>query len=1071
MSKQMLLLPNNNVAAIESEIVSQHDETAHDMEIGAARKRDRNDRKQMGVQSETFAGRKYKVQSTITRSSTNVTAAARTHPCGTPALIPLTSEYVSLIFTMKVLLLSSLTEEIDDDSTTKNTTQSTYTTKLPPIFVEAQLIDPLIDQLNNIVGKENYTIKQTKLEQVKIQSNTPENYRKVVKELKEKYAIYHTSISNYQPQQSITDNEATLKAQNEPKAINRNIDSQGSRSYAEVAQDIRQATPTNNQNQSNNTEDDTEIKEMLKQSIKGTEILRKMVPHARPDDGDSNAEPLPPASPPREGASSSDSECDSSSDSDSDSTSEVGFEHTLSARERKSIVRALRRSLGKKKKKKGHRATWVSLSRFNPEAADADPAAWYTAVGLLMRDHPLKNSALYSALNRALEGPAAYWLTQILNGDELTLPDFKEQFAAHFGGQEVAAASLIKVAEELPRDGETSGAYGNRIITLLGSKCRNSTREEVLAATALHLLALRDERFKRLALTSDITSVKQFQREMKPFLYAEWPTSPPWRSSASSGNKREGEVGTEEGPPTPGGKPTGCTTKSVVLSLPQAGTHRVSLSIGARRKTSPRGRAPGRCLRGGSPTGRLSQQGESFPFYFDSGAICLLIKESAASKYSGRRTTHVVVLRGIRNTCTGSTSQILSTVCINGLTLDITFHVLADSNLKYDIMIGREILSQGFDVNITRDSVDIYRSKVINVCSKVAEVAVDINEVDTDVIGNDKARLISILESFKESFITGFPRTRVSTGQLEIRLIDPNVTVQRSPYRHSEQERRIVRERIDELIRAKIVRPSNSPFASPMVLVKKKDGTDRLCVDFRALNKNTVADRYPLPLIADQIARLQNARYFITLDMASGFHQIPIHPDSTEYTAFVTPDGQYEYLTMSFGLKNAPAVFQRAILKALGDLAHSYAVVYLNDVLIIADSIDQALERLHIVLNTLVDAGFSFNFAKCSFLKMSALYLGYVGRNGEVRPNPRKIQALNSLPAPLTVTQLRQFIGLASYFRTFIPKFSQVMKPQYALTSSSKYIAWTDRHEKIRQKVISVRRKRLIWPRSPTTGY
>lgn len=155
-----------------------------------------------------------------------------------------------------------------------------------------------------------------------------------------------------------------------------------------------------------------------------------------------------------------------------------------------------------------------------------------------MRDHPLKNSALYSALNRALEGPAAYWLTQIMNGDELTWQNFKEQFAAHFGGQEVAAASLIKVAEELPRDGETPGAYGNRIITLLGSKWRNSTREEVLAATALHLLGSRDERFKRLALTSDITSVKQFQREMKPFLYTEWPTPPPWRSLASSGNKR-----------------------------------------------------------------------------------------------------------------------------------------------------------------------------------------------------------------------------------------------------------------------------------------------------------------------------------------------------------------------------------------------------------------------------------------------------------------------------------------------------------------------------------------------------
>ena len=226
-------------------------------------------------------------------------------------------------------------------------------------------------------------------------------------------------------------------------------------------------------------------------------------------------------------------------------------------------------------------------------------------------------------------------------------------------------------------------------------------------------------------------------------------------------------------------------------------------------------------------------------------------------------------------------------------------------------MIGREILSQGFDVHITQNSLVISKPKIINACSKTTEDEIDINMIDTDVISNDKSRLISVFEKFKDSFITGFPRTRVSTGKLEIRLIDPNVTVQRSPYRLSEEERRIVREIIGELIKANIVRPSNSSYANPMLLVKKKDGSDRLCVDFRELNKNTVADRYPLPLTPDQIARLQQARYLISLDMTTGFHQIPIHPNSTEYTAFVTPDGQYEYITMPFGLKKMHRPFFR----------------------------------------------------------------------------------------------------------------------------------------------------------------
>ena len=274
-------------------------------------------------------------------------------------------------------------------------------------------------------------------------------------------------------------------------------------------------------------------------------------------------------------------------------------------------------------------------------------------------------------------------------------------------------------------------------------------------------------------------------------------------------------------------------------------------------------------------------------------------------------------------------------------------------------MIGREILSQGFDINITQDSFVICKTKIINACSKTAEDEIDINEVDTDIIGNDKSWLISVLDKLKNSFITNV---------IELKHIDPNVTVQRSPYSLSKEERRLVHGRISELITAKIIRLNNSPFASSMLLVKKENGSDRLCIDFWEINKNTIADRYPLPLIAGQIARLQKAKYFISLDMANEFHQIPIHPNSTEYTAFVIPDGQYEYITMPLGLKNAPSVFQRTILMALGDLAYSYVVVYLDDVLlIIADSIDQALARLDTVLNTLVNAGFSFNFLNALF--------------------------------------------------------------------------------------------------------
>jgi len=221
---------------------------------------------------------------------------------------------------------------------------------------------------------------------------------------------------------------------------------------------------------------------------------------------------------------------------------------------------------------------------------------------------------------------------------------------------------------------------------------------------------------------------------------------------------------------------------------------------------------------------------------------------------------------------------------------------------------------------------------------------------------------------------------------------------------------------IKQLLDANVIRPSSSPFASPMLLLNKKNGTDRLCVDYRELNSNTISDKYLLPLISDQIGRLSGAKFFTCIDMASGFHQIPIRPNSIERTAFVTPDGQYEFVTTPFGLKNAPSVFQRAMNCALGDPVHSYVVVYMDEVMVVAGIKDEALDRLEVVLQTLTKAGFSFNITKCSFLKSCVEYLGFEVKAGKIRPNPRKIKALSDLPPPQSVTQLRQFIGLVSYF-------------------------------------------------------
>lgn len=222
----------------------------------------------------------------------------------------------------------------------------------------------------------------------------------------------------------------------------------------------------------------------------------------------------------------------------------------------------------------------------------------------------------------------------------------------------------------------------------------------------------------------------------------------------------------------------------------------------------------------------------------------------------------------------------------------------------------------------------------------------------------------------------------------------------------------------------------------------------------RDLNAHTIKDRFPLPLIDDQLDRLGKGRIFTSLDMSSGFHQIPIHVNSIEKTAFITPDGHYEYLRMPFGLANAPATFQRAINKALGDLKDNVALVYLDDILIPSESIEDAFNSLVLVFEALQKAGFSLNLKKCHFFQSKLNYLGREISADGIRPGTRKVEALVKSPTPTTLKQIRQFMGLAGYFRKYIPEFAIRTAPITKLTRANEPFVWTDEQEASRKYVI-----------------
>ena len=230
-----------------------------------------------------------------------------------------------------------------------------------------------------------------------------------------------------------------------------------------------------------------------------------------------------------------------------------------------------------------------------------------------------------------------------------------------------------------------------------------------------------------------------------------------------------------------------------------------------------------------------------------------------------------------------------------------------------------------------------------------------------------------------------------------------------------------------------MIQPSSSPWASPVVMVRKQDGTHRFCVDFRELNSVTKADTFPLPRIDDLLDQLGAAKYFSTLDLASGYWQMRMHPDSVEKTVFVTPQGLHEFRVMSFGLTNAPGVFQRLMERVLSGLNPEdwpdYVVVYIDNVLVFSRTIDDHLEHLSRVIQRLHGAGLKLKPSKCHFIREEVEYLGHMITPQGLKTNARLIAAVSEFPRPRDLPEVRRFLGLSSYCRRFVPNFSKIASP------------------------------------------
>ena len=246
------------------------------------------------------------------------------------------------------------------------------------------------------------------------------------------------------------------------------------------------------------------------------------------------------------------------------------------------------------------------------------------------------------------------------------------------------------------------------------------------------------------------------------------------------------------------------------------------------------------------------------------------------------------------------------------------------------------------------------------------------------------------------------------------------------------------------MLASDVIEHSTPPWSAPVVLVKKKDGTESVCVDYRKLNAITKKDVYPLPRCEEILESLAGTAYFTHLDLVRGYCQIKVADQDRKKTAFSTPDGHYQFTRMPFGLTNAPATFQRAMNTILAGLSWTDCLVYLDDIIVVGKTIEEHNRRLEQVLQRLEAAGLKLNVKKCHLVQEQSVILGHVVSKEGISTDPEKVKMLKEWPIPHNISSLRSFLGCAGYYRQFVPNYARIAEPLYRLERKGTVFNWNE---------------------------